>query len=245
MNKQSLLRLVLLLILAATAIAAVLVLPIKDYLEQFLAWVRDLGPLGPMAVSVAYVPATVLFVPGTILTLGAGFAFGVIVGTVAISLGSTAGAAAAFLVGRFIARDWIEKRVAGSPRFQAIDQAVAEQGFKIVLLTRLSPVFPFNVLNYAFSLTKVRFRDYLLASWIGMLPATVMYVYLGSLVGNVAELATGKVEKPASWYVLFAVGLLATVGVTIYVTRVARQALARALPPGYNEQGESPDRSES
>jgi uncharacterized membrane protein YdjX (TVP38/TMEM64 family) len=172
----------------------------------------------------------VLFIPGSLLTLAAGFAFGVVTGTVAVSLGSIAGASAAFWAGRTLVRGLIEEKVARTPRFRALDQAVAERGFKIVLLTRLSPVFPFTLLNYAFGLTRVRFRDYFFASWIGMLPGTVMYVYLGSAVKSLADLAAGRVEGGLGARVLFGVGLAATVAVTVYVTRVARQALRQALP---------------
>jgi uncharacterized membrane protein YdjX (TVP38/TMEM64 family) len=120
--------------------------------------------------------------------------------------------------------------LAGSPRFRALDQAVAAGGFKIVLLTRFSPVFPFTFLNYAFGLTKIRFRDYVLACWIGMLPGTVMFVYLGSTVKELADVAAGNVEGGPTRLVLFFVGLAATIAVTVYVTRLARRALRQAVP---------------
>ena len=106
--------------------------------------------------------------------------------------------------GRTLARGFIEAKISHNPRFRAIDQAVKHEGFKIVLLTRLSPVFPFNLLNYAFGLTPVSLRDYFLASWIGMLPGTVMYVYLGSAAKNLADLAAGKVEGGTGQQALFA-----------------------------------------
>jgi uncharacterized membrane protein YdjX (TVP38/TMEM64 family) len=228
MTRSSTPRLLLLGAAAAGVITALFVLPVKEHLRQLLAWLEELGWWGAVLLALIYIPATVLGVPGTILTLGAGFAFGVVVGTVAISIGSTLGAAAAFLVGRYLARGLVEQKLGGNPRLRAIDQAVAAHGFRIVLLTRLSPAFPFNVLNYAFSLTKVSFKHYVLASWLGMLPGTVMYVYLGSVVGSLAELAAGSVEKGPEYYVLLAVGLVATVVVTVYVTRLARRALAEA-----------------
>jgi uncharacterized membrane protein YdjX (TVP38/TMEM64 family) len=225
-KKSGIVRLALFLVLAGAAAAALVWLPVQD----FLKWIDGLGAWGPIVLALVYVPAAVFFIPGSALTLAAGFLFGVVRGTVAVSLGSVAGASAAFLVGRFLARGWVEQRVADKPRFRAIDQAVAEQGFKIVLLTRLSPLFPFTLLNYAFGLTKVRFRAYVLASWIGMFPGTLMYVYLGSLVANIADLVAGKVEQTPEQRVLFYVGLAATVVVTVYVTRVARRALQRAIP---------------
>jgi uncharacterized membrane protein YdjX (TVP38/TMEM64 family) len=176
-----------------------------------------------------YVVACVLFVPGTILTLGAGFAFGVVVGTVTVSLASTLGATAAFLVGRTLARDWVQEKVARSPKFRALDEAVGRQGFKIVLLTRLSPLLPFNLLNYALGVTKVPLRTYVLASWIGMLPATVLYVYLGSTLKSLAEVVAGKAEGGVAQQVFFGAGLAATVVVTVFITRLANKALKEAV----------------
>jgi uncharacterized membrane protein YdjX (TVP38/TMEM64 family) len=176
-----------------------------------------------------YIVACLLFIPGSLLTLGAGFLFGVVWGTITVSIGSTLGATAAFLVGRTLARAWIEQKVANSSKFQAIDRAVGSQGFKIVLLTRLSPLFPFNLLNFAFGLTSVSLSRYVLASWIGMLPGTLMYVYLGSAAKSLADLAAGKVEGGWEQRVLFGVGLVVTVVVTVIVTRIARSALREAV----------------
>src|SRR2546428_9111738 len=142
---------------------------LKDTLASFLEWVQGIGPWGAVLFGAVYVPAAVLLVPGSLLTLGTGFVFGLAKGTVIVSLGSTAGAAAAFLVGRTLAHDWVARRTAGRPRLAAIGRAVEIEGFKIVLLTRLSPVLPFNLLNYAFGLTAVPFRTYVVASWVGML----------------------------------------------------------------------------
>ncbi len=165
---------------------------LRDTLASFLEWVQGIGPWGAVLFAAAYVPAAVLFVPGSLLTLGAGFVFGLAKGTVIVSLGSTAGAAAAFLVARSLAHDWVARRIARRPTLAAIGRAVETEGFKIVLLTRLSPVLPFNLLNYAFGLTAVPFRTYVLASWIGMLPGTIMYVYLGSAAKSLADAAVGR-----------------------------------------------------
>ncbi|MCC6234420.1 MAG: TVP38/TMEM64 family protein [Verrucomicrobiales bacterium] len=199
----------------------------RELLREALALVRGLGPWGPVLFILAYIVATVLFVPGSPLTLGAGALFGVGWGSVYVSLGSTLGATAAFLVGRFLARDWVARRLESHPTFALLDRAVADEGWRIVGLTRLSPVFPFNLLNYALGLTRVSLRDYVLASWIGMMPATVLYVYLGSLAGAGAD---GRTRTPAEW-TLYAVGLAATVAVTLIITRLARRALNQRLPP--------------
>jgi uncharacterized membrane protein YdjX (TVP38/TMEM64 family) len=163
-----------------------------------------------------------------VLTLAAGAIFGLQAGVVIVFAAAVLGASAAFLVSRYVARAAIEQRIAGNARFAAIDRAVGAQGRKIVFLLRLSPVFPFTLLNYALGLTRVRFADYVIAS-IGMLPGTLLYVYYGKLAGDVAALAGGAaVEKGAGYYTVLALGLVATIAVTAVVTRTARKALAEA-----------------
>jgi len=214
--------------LMATLVAlalALLLLPVDRWFVQSIDWVDGLGLWGPVALVGLYIVACVLFVPGSILTLGAGAVFGVVTGTVAVFTGATLGACAAFLVGRHFAREWIAAKVEGNPRFAAIDRAVGREGLKIVLLTRLSPVFPFNLLNYAYGLTGVTFRDYLVGS-LGMLPGTLMYVYLGSIGSDLATGAAGAGETGQAW--LKGVGLVATIVVTLYVTRIAGRALNEA-----------------
>jgi uncharacterized membrane protein YdjX (TVP38/TMEM64 family) len=197
-------------------------------LRAALDGIAGLGPWGPLLFIVLYVVATVLFVPGSALTLGAGAVFGLAWGSVWVSLGSTLGAAASFLIGRHLARDAVQRRLGQNRRFTALDAAVAEAGWKIVFLVRLSPVFPFGLLNYAFGLTRVKFTHYLLASWIGMMPGTVLYVYLGTL----ARAATGNDSPRTVWeWVALGVGLLATLGVVVQVGRIARRSLAGRLGP--------------
>src|SRR5438093_8494527 len=216
----------LLLVLAAVAVAAVLrFLPVNQWLLGFVAWIRGAGTAGMAIFLVAYVVACVLLLPGLVLTLGAGFAYGVAVGVPLVWVSANLGAAVAFLLGRTLARERIGARVAGNPRFAAIDRAVGREGFKIVLLTRLSPAFPFNLLNYAYGLTRVTFRDYVVGSLIGMIPGTAMYVYLGSLVTSVTQLSSGAPSGGAAKQALTWVGVAATVAVTLMLTRIARRAL--------------------
>src|SRR5258706_3107778 len=220
-------------VLYATAgVALVLALKyfhVQDLLKSALDWVARLGPWGPVIFIGLYVVATVLFVPGSVLTLGAGAVFGVALGSVCVSISATLGATAAFLVGRYLARDAIARKIEKNEKFATIDRAVADEVWKIVLLTRLSPVFPFKLLNYACGLTRVKLSQYVLASWIGMIPGTVMYVYLGSLV----NLGAGHRQRTTGEWILYGLGLLATVTVTIFVTRMAREALAKKI--GSNE----------
>ncbi len=201
----------------------------QDWLLSALQWIDGLGFAGGLAFMAIYIVATVAFLPGSILTLGAGVIFGIAMGSVYVFVGATLGAIAAFLVGRYLARGWVSQKIAGNQNFSAIDQAVAHEGFKIVLLTRLSPVFPFNLLNYAFGITGVGLKDYALGS-VGMIPGTIMYVYIGSLAGDLARIGTeSQAANPIAQWAIRIVGLVATVAVTVYVTRVARQALAQKV----------------
>lgn len=196
-----------------------------DFLTGAVEWIEQLGPAGPILFIVLYIAACVFFIPGSALTLGAGAVFGVVKGSIVVSIASTLGATAAFLVGRYLARDWVARKIEGNERFKAIDHAVAEQGWKIVGLTRLSPIFPFTLLNYAYGLTKVSLRDYVLASWIGMFPGTVMYVYFGSL----ARLGVEAERAGAAQITLRIIGLLATIAVTVFISRIARKALEKQV----------------
>ena len=194
-------------------------------LRELLQLISGLGSTAPLVFIPLYVAACVLFIPGSILTLSAGFLFGVIRGSMYVSVAATIGATLAFLIGRYFARRWVAAWLASYPKFRAVDEAVACEGWKIVALTRLSPVFPFNLLNYAFGLTKVGLRDYVVASWAGTLPGTILYVYLGSLAGDLTRVATGGTERTAAQWMLYAIGLLATIAVAVYVTRLSNRAL--------------------
>ncbi|MCY3592725.1 MAG: TVP38/TMEM64 family protein [Acidobacteria bacterium] len=198
---------------------------VAGYLPEFTAWVDGLGVWGPIVFVLGYTVATVAFIPGSLLTLAGGAIFGLTEGTALVFVGASLGATAAFLASRYLVRGAIEKRVAAEPRFAAIDRAVGREGFKIVLLLRLTPVVPFVLLNYALGLTRVRLGDYVRA-FIGMLPATLLYVYYGKVVGDVAEIAAG-VGNERGWgdHALLGVGLIATVAATTIIVRVARRAL--------------------
>jgi len=221
--------------LIVVGIAIVLLVAASRYydltglLTGAMNWVAAQGLVGIAVYILLYILACVFFVPGSILTLGAGAVWGVAGGVPVVSVASILGATAAFLVGRHLARDWVARKIEGNERFKAIDEAVAREGWRIVGLTRLSPVFPFTLLNYAFGLTRVSLRDYFFASWIGMLPGTVMYVYLGSLAGSLAALGAGESTRTPAQWALYGVGLAATVVVTVFVTRIARAALAKRV----------------
>lgn len=224
-------KLLLLALAAVVALAALWLLgrEVGDVLPRFTAWVQGLGVWGPVAYVVGYIVATVVFAPGVILTLASGVLFGLLWGTVYTLIGATIGAALAFLIARYLARGLIERKLAARPRFQAIDRAVGRQGLKIVFLMRLSPIFPYNLLNYALGLTRVRFADYLLAC-VGMIPGTLLYVYYGKALGSLAAVASGaEIEKGAEFWSFLGLGLIATIAVTTYITRLAGRALRQEM----------------
>ena len=215
--------------LAALALLWLVGRELGQYVPRFAQWVDGLGVWGPVVFIAGYALATVAFVPGALLTLAAGAIFGLAYGTLWVFVGATVGASSAFLIGRYAARGAVERRLEGRAKFQAIDQAVGRQGLKIVFLMRLSPAFPYNLLNYALGLTKVRFTDYLIAC-LGMIPGTFLYVYYGKLIGSVAAAAAGaEVERGWGYWTFLGAGIVATVVVTWFITRLARRALAQEV----------------
>ncbi|MBI5060575.1 TVP38/TMEM64 family protein [candidate division KSB1 bacterium] len=217
-------RYIILVILAAAGFA-IWKLPVAAWFLEMVGWIQGQGVVGYAVYVAVYTLGAVLFFPGSVLTFGAGFAWGVVLGTILVSVASMTGASAAFLIGRYLTHDWVEGKVAGNERFQRIYYAVANRGFKIVILTRLSPLFPFSLQNYAYGLTGVSFRDYFVASWIGMLPGTIMYVYIGSLFTELAQLASKNRPDVSGSKIFYIIGLVITVVVTVYITRIARKAL--------------------
>jgi uncharacterized membrane protein YdjX (TVP38/TMEM64 family) len=219
----------LLLLLVGVAVLAIAGRSAIESIPRFTDWVSGNGAAGALLFVLGYIAASVAFVPGSLLTMAAGAIFGLAKGTALVFVAATLGASAAFLASRYLARPLVERLLVGNERFAAIDRAVGQEGRKIVFLLRLSPLFPFNLLNYALGLTKVRFRDYVLAS-AGILPATLLYVYYGKVLGDVARVASGTpIPRGPEYYVLLGIGLAATIVATGLVTRTARRALRDAL----------------
>ncbi|MBE9093096.1 TVP38/TMEM64 family protein [Tychonema sp. LEGE 07203] len=208
----------------------------SPYLQQLLrtalVQIQDLGWWGPVAFIATYNLATILFIPGSVLTLGGGALFGLWWGSIYVFVASTLGATFAFLIGRYLSRDRVLRYMESHPKFQALDRAISQEGLKIVFLTRLCPLFPFNLLNYALGITQVSLQDYILGSF-GMIPGTILYVYSGSLVGDLAAVGaeTGSAH-PQDFAVKWSINIIsfiATVAVTVCITRIARQALNESV----------------
>lgn len=205
---------------------AVSFLPIGEWVKTFTNWIRGLGVAGAFIFIGVYGVASVLFLPGAVFTIAAGLVYGIVGGTAVALAGATLGAGLAFLVARYVARSRIKRFAQQNKRFGAIDQAVGEQGWKIVGLLRLSPLIPFNVSNYFYGLTSISFWPYLLVSCIGMFPGTLLYAYLGA-IGQAGLSGGKKGHSPLEWTFL-GIGLLATIAVTVFVSRLAKKALQKS-----------------
>jgi len=224
MKKYSKWIIILLVVIGLSILAKVL--PLRSWIASLIDWVQQLGPVGMLVFIVAYALATVLFLPGWIFTVSAGLIYGIVRGTLIALTGATIGASLAFLVARYFVRKNIEQFASKNPRFKAIDDAIGVNGWKIIGLLRLSPLIPFNVSNYFYGITSVSFGAYIAVSAIAMLPGTLLYAYLGA-IGKAG--VTGGASSHSIWeYVFLGVGLIATIAVTILVSRIARKALKKS-----------------
>ena len=225
MNKRLLRWLILAILLTATMATWFYLPQFRGSLDAAVDRARGMGVWGPALLTLLYVPAALLLVPGSWLTVLGGFVFGWWRAAAAVSVGATLGACVSFLVGRYLTRDWVERKLAQHPRFRALDRAVAEQGFRILFLCRLSPLLPYGLLNYAFGLTRISLGRFALASWLGMLPGTIVYAYFGAAAEQFVQ------AEPASstaGRVLLVTGVAASVTLLVVLTRIATRALRSA-----------------
>ena len=229
MNRTIFNRVALTLVFVALAYSLYAV-PFADWIAIVVEWSKLHPVAGPVLYIFGVVLATVLFVPGSGSMMIAGLLFGLAPGIVFAALGIAIGAQAAFLFARLGARHWIEEKVAGNPRMQAIERGLREEAFLIIVLTRLSLVIPFNVLNYSYGVTSVTARTHLVATSLGMLPAVGLYVYLGTLARDVGQILSGEATPSDLGYWIAAAGITAIVVLTWAIHRAASRALAKHLP---------------
>ena len=196
-------------------------MPLSTWLSSADVWLADQGVWTLPIFTLAYVGAAVVGLPNIVLILAAGTLFGLTEGVINASIADTLSIAACFMIGQSFGRRWIIRLVQENSRFHQLDHAFSQKGWKIVLLTRLSPILPSNVLNYGFSLTRINFWEYLFFSWLGMLPVIFTYVYVGAF----GEAILTPSQSPEN-LALQAIGLLATVGVMFYTTRLTASALS-------------------
>ena len=228
--KRQVLRTFLLTVFVFLVLYLVRVTDARYLLRVILERIDDLGPWKPFWFILTYIVACLTFFPGFILTMGGGILFGLIKGTLYVSIGATIGAGAAFLVSRYIAREWVIRKFAANQKFRAIDDAVAADGWKIVSLIRLSPVFPFIPMNFVFGLTRIPFWQFVVTTWFSILPITSLFVYLGTLLGDIAALGTQPIAAGKTKWIVTAIGIITTIIVSLLITRIARKALSSRLP---------------
>ncbi|CAK9276970.1 unnamed protein product [Sphagnum jensenii] len=203
---------------------------VEKMLTKFLVWIQmDVGPWGPLVLALAYIPCAVLALPATMLTLGGGYLFGLVFGFTIDSIGSILGATAAFWVGRTIGRSYVISKLKDYPQFQTIDLAVHKSGFKIALLLRLVPLLPYNVMNYLLSVTPISTSKYILASWIGMMPLTLAFVYVGTTIKNIADISQGGGDFTRGHFIMLMIGLVLTIVAVILVMWIAKNSLERVI----------------
>jgi len=222
------------LVLTALFVALVFglyTLPFAEWIAIVVEWAKEHPVAGPATYIVAVIIATVMFVPGSGSMMIAGFLFGLVPGFLYALLGIAVGAQSAFLAGRKGARRWVERKVHTNERLRAVEKGLQEEAFLIVVLTRLSLVIPFNVLNYAYGITSVRAGTHLLATTVGMLPAVALYVYLGTLARDLGHILSGEATPTDLGYWIAAAGVAAIVVLTWAIHRTASRALERHLPP--------------
>lgn len=202
-----------------------------QWINDFLDWVRETGPLGWLAFIGLYALTCVFFLPGSLLTVGAGAIYGFWYGTLLVTVSSTVGAVVNFLTTRYLARNWVERRLAGSCKFQALEQAVGREGWQIILLSRISPILPHSVVSYASGLTRISLRRYAAASFLGFIPLSAAYAYAGAVLGRFARTSAGVSEQDIVTWILYGIGLIVTVVVMVLTTRAATKVLAGKVEP--------------
>lgn len=205
---------------------------LRGWLQQGIDWTATLGTWKPVVFVILYTIACVALMPASVLTVGAGVIFESFLEAVLyVSIGATLGATAAFLTGRYLARDWVRRKMAAYPQFSAIDQAVTAEGWRIVLLTRLCPLFPFFLMNYAYGITRVSLRHYVLATCIGIIPGSSLFVWLGHIAKT-----SGTGTASPNWIKAAFILLTALVSIA-YLTKVARRILAQKTSPSESVHG--------
>jgi len=230
-------------LLALALLAAVIITATLLPLEQLLSGIQQWTEVNPSdalyIVTAALVIGILLMLPASLMLMLAGFLFGLTKGLAAVWLAGLVASTLAFLLGRSIARPWVERKIQRKTIFIAIDRAIRRKGFLIVLLTRLVLVLPYPALNYSLGLTNVSLKDYLLGTNIGMLPPMFLFVYLGTTVSNIADIMSGEITLQRNEWLIGALALIAVVSVVAFIIRKASVVLREELTEASAERLES------
>jgi len=220
--------------LAVVAVAAAVPLAMRHGLRgeilDALSWTGGLGPWAPWVFTGLSILAMVFLFSTTVMALAAGYLFGLVGGCLTTLIGFGLGALAAFALGRTCFRGLVERRLAGHPQLAAIDRAINEKGLRVVLLTRLATPYP-SLFSYLFSLTSVRLGPYALGTWLGVIPRTLLYVYLGTLLKRSADILAEGEGLPGGplGYVYGTACLIVAVVLLLFLRNLARKALRQAV----------------
>lgn len=224
-------------VMAALVLGAFWFLPDKDHLPELLEWFRDAGPIGWIGFCLVYLVVTLTLLPTSVFTVGGGFLFGPLTGFLVVWISENIAAAACLVVGRYLARPTVERMVAKRPLLTALDRAVRDRGFSLLVLIRHSPLVPFGVLNYGMSITSMPASTYLAATAVGTALPAFLYVYVGSTLTKVTDVMAGEGGDSGPGTLIYWGGLVATVIATVVVTRATRAALQERLAEaGIDEQ---------
>ncbi len=220
-TKQIAVGLVALVALATAAVVS----PVDAWVIASAGWIEEAGALGALVFGLLYFAGTIFFIPATIMSISAGFLFGFAGGITLVSICTTLGAVVAFAISRYVARDAVQARAETRPRFKALERAISREGFKMAFLTRLVPVLPFTVLNYLFGLTRVDGRRFTAATWLGMLPTSIAYVYVGAATGDLSRALAMEEAPGGPTYLLWGLSAVAIAAIVGLMTRRARREL--------------------
>jgi len=216
--------------IGTVALCLLLILPVKILLQAFLIWITGLGIFwGPIIFIFVYTLVTVLFLPAVLLSIAAGFIYGTILGSIIVQLGSLFGACASFIIGKYFLQECVSRLTESYPMYSAIDKAISLNSWKIVTLLRLSPLTPFNVLNYGLALTRIKFWDYTWSSAIGMIPQSILFVYMGTAVKNISDLSENQSNQSPLSQFLFYFGLVVSIITAIGITFITSKAIKKEL----------------
>jgi uncharacterized membrane protein YdjX (TVP38/TMEM64 family) len=197
---------------------------LTEVLHRSMEWIEQSGWIGVVAFIVLYTLTCVFFLPGSVLTIGAGAVYGFWFSTALVTISSTVGAAVNFLTSRYVARSWMQERLSRSAKFRALDKAVSAEGWRMILISRMSPIIPHSLVSYAAGIIRISFWRFTLASFVGFLPQSAAYTYVGAVLGRAVRTSAGvSAHDPITW-ALYGLGLLATLAVTLLMTRVAHRS---------------------
>ena len=240
-------RLVILAILLLVIILAIVFRSwVRETMTEFLEWLGENPALGTLCLSLVYVVATLAWIPGSLLTLGAGVALNsaldstalaILIGTIGVWVGAWIGSCLAMLLGRYLFRDSAANLAKKYRVINAIDKVMEKEGLKFTVLLRLCPLIPFNAFNYIMGVTSVKFKDYAIGG-LGMIPGTIVYVFVGTTIGNIADAASGEFEGGTVTLVLLIVGTVLAFAAIIYITIVVKRYLNKQLAENDKEKAE-------